>query len=113
MKAVLGCVCDFGLQTGRVRQADPCWAGKFRACWAGRLLQCTGLLPTSMMRDLIGRCNPETSLHTTAQESRQCRKAGHMRGAMETLEPGGLLRSLYRGCYVRAKDTADVGCPHK
>ena len=51
-------------------------------------LQYTGLFPYSMTRNFRGMQIPVSSLATTALESRQRRKAGHILGATEKLAPG-------------------------
>ena len=58
------------------------------------VLQWIGLLPHSMIRELIGKQNPVTSLVITALESRQWRKAGHIRGAIEKLALGTEVPSM-------------------
>ena len=112
MKAVLGCVCDLGLQTGRVRQADPCWAGKFRH--AGQVgfavhrltadFNDAGFDRQMQPRDLSAHnC---AGVETMQKGRPHARRDGDI-GAWWAVE------ELVQGCYVRAKDTADVGCPHK
>ena len=44
-------------------------------------LQCTGRFPHSL--ELRGMLSPMASRTKTARESRQCRKRGHILGAME------------------------------
>ena len=57
-------------------------------------LQWTALLPTSIILEFNGRLTPTNSRDTTARESRQCRKAGHILAAMEKLDPGALCNRL-------------------
>ena len=58
------------------------------------VFQWMGLLPSSFTRDLSGMLIPVISRATTARESRQCKKAGRILGAIEKLAPGGLFSSL-------------------
>ena len=86
-------------------------ASHLRLSWAALVILMTGQEGS----DTLTHVRPVHSLERTARESRQCRNAGHMRGDIKKLAPGGLWSRRYKGIkgLVRPEDLADVRGPHQ